>query len=52
MAGAWTRYERLADTTVVAMLDIEGLKLVNDSEGHAVGDANLRAAATAMRRAL
>jgi diguanylate cyclase (GGDEF)-like protein len=57
---AWNRvieqaqasYERLADPTVTAMLDLDRLKAINDSQGHAAGDAHLIAAATAARRAL
>jgi diguanylate cyclase (GGDEF)-like protein len=49
---ARTRYERLADPTVIAMLDLDRLKVINDSQGHAAGDAYLRTAATAMQRAL
>ncbi|MGK5683710.1 diguanylate cyclase domain-containing protein [Actinoplanes sp. URMC 104] len=46
------RFERLADPTVVAMLDLDGLKTVNDTHGHAAGDAYIKAAATAAHRAI
>ncbi|MFI6070926.1 diguanylate cyclase domain-containing protein [Actinoplanes sp. NPDC051343] len=49
---AQARYERLADPTVIAMLDLDRLKIINDSRGHAAGDAYLVAAAAAMQRAL
>ena len=49
---AEARYRRLADPTVIAVLDLDGLKAVNDSRGHAAGDAYLVAAATAMRHGL
>ena len=32
---AQTRYERLADPTAIAILDLDRLKVVNDSQGHA-----------------
>ncbi|WP_271190035.1 diguanylate cyclase domain-containing protein [Dactylosporangium matsuzakiense] len=46
------RCERLADPTVIAMLDLDRLKVINDSQGHAAGDAYIVTAAHAMRRAL
>ncbi|MDR7276365.1 diguanylate cyclase domain-containing protein [Catenuloplanes atrovinosus] len=52
VAHARSRYERLGDPTVIAVLDLDGLKVINDSQGHAAGDAYLIAAATAIRRAL
>ncbi|MDP9794883.1 diguanylate cyclase (GGDEF)-like protein [Catenuloplanes nepalensis] len=49
---ARSRYERLADPTAVAMLDLDNLKAINDGQGHAAGDAYIAAAATAVRAAL
>ncbi|WP_240670380.1 diguanylate cyclase domain-containing protein [Actinoplanes solisilvae] len=46
------RFERLADPTVVAMLDLDGLKTINDTQGHAAGDTYIKAAATVAQRAL
>ena len=43
------RFRRLADPTVVVIVDLDGLKRINDSEGHADGDGYLRAAADALR---
>jgi len=36
----------------VVMLDVDGLKAVNDTEGHSVGDRMLQAMATGLRQAL
>ncbi|MFF5079407.1 diguanylate cyclase domain-containing protein [Actinoplanes sp. NPDC000266] len=49
---AQQQLERLADPAVVAMLDLDKLKVINDSQGHAAGDAYIITAATAARRAL
>ncbi|MDR7251182.1 diguanylate cyclase (GGDEF)-like protein [Nocardioides sp. BE266] len=39
------RHHRLGDHASIIMLDLDGLKEVNDREGHAAGDAMLRLAA-------
>ncbi|WP_203744706.1 diguanylate cyclase domain-containing protein [Actinoplanes cyaneus] len=49
---AETRFARLADPTVIAVLDLDGLKMINDSQGHGAGDTYLIVAAAAMHRAL
>ncbi|MEU4624785.1 diguanylate cyclase [Actinoplanes sp. NPDC023801] len=49
---AQERYQRLADPTVVAILDLDRLKTINDTLGHAAGDAYLQAAARAAQCAL
>lgn len=46
------RYQRFADPTVAVMLDLDRLKSVNDTLGHKAGDAYIRAAASALRRAI
>lgn len=42
------RAERHQRFVSVAMIDLDGLKRVNDAEGHAAGDARLRACAKAL----
>ena len=57
---AWTRhltsenprYQRFGDPAAVVMLDLDGLKAINDGEGHARGDEYLVRAALAMRSAM
>jgi diguanylate cyclase (GGDEF)-like protein len=54
--GAWDRlldqeaiaFSRLADPTVVVVIDLDGLKALNDTEGHAAGDDLLVRAARAL----
>jgi diguanylate cyclase (GGDEF)-like protein len=43
------RAQRSDGRLVMAFVDVDGLKSVNDSEGHAAGDALLRAVAAAIR---
>ncbi len=47
-AARATRYSRC---TAVVVIDLDGLKSINDAHGHAVGDAHLRRAAEAVREA-
>ncbi|GIF42344.1 diguanylate cyclase domain-containing protein [Actinoplanes xinjiangensis] len=49
---AQTRFERLGDPTVIAMLDLDRLKIINDTRGHTAGDAYIRAAASAAHHAI
>ncbi|HYO38943.1 MAG TPA: GGDEF domain-containing protein [Nocardioidaceae bacterium] len=42
------RFQRLADPTVAVMLDLDLLKTVNDTEGHAAGDRYIQRAGTAL----
>lgn len=46
------RFGRTGDPTVVAMIDLDRLKAVNDEQGHDAGDDYIRAAATALRDAV
>lgn len=39
------RYQRLADPTVAMMMDLDHLKAVNDTQGHAAGDLYIQTAA-------
>jgi diguanylate cyclase (GGDEF)-like protein len=43
------RAQRSDGRLIMAFVDVDGLKSVNDSEGHAAGDALLRAVAAAIR---
>ncbi|HYI35301.1 MAG TPA: GGDEF domain-containing protein [Thermoleophilaceae bacterium] len=43
------RAHRVGEPFTLAFLDVDGLKALNDREGHAAGDAFLRAAADAIR---
>lgn len=44
-----TRHHRLGDHASVVVLDLDGVELVNDRDGHAAGDAVLRRAAGVLR---
>jgi diguanylate cyclase len=44
-----TRHHRLGDHASVIVLDLDGLKQVNDREGHVAGDALLRRAAEVLQ---
>ncbi len=46
------RFDRLGDPTVIAMLDLDRLKAINDAQGHTAGDAYIQAAGAAARRAI
>lgn len=49
LQGEIERAQRTHEGLVFAYCDVDGLKLVNDAEGHAAGDALLSAMADAMR---
>jgi diguanylate cyclase (GGDEF)-like protein len=46
------RAHRMHESLVIAFVDVDGLKRVNDEQGHAAGDRILRAAGTALRKGL
>lgn len=46
------RFHRYADPTVAAMVDLDQLKAVNDTQGHAAGDRYIQAAARALRESV
>lgn len=46
------RARRSGDGLVMAFVDVDGLKETNDQDGHAAGDARLRAVVSAMRSKL
>ncbi len=43
------RYERFGDPAAVLIVDLDGLKTINDVHGHLAGDQHLRRAADALR---
>ncbi|MDH2416631.1 GGDEF domain-containing protein [Nocardioides sp. CER19] len=51
VAEAQERVDSLGDRAGVLMIDLDGLKAVNDSRGHQAGDALITTAATALRTA-
>ncbi len=52
LAEEEARFARFGDPTVLAMLDLDQLKVINDLQGHAAGDAYIRRAADALRAAV
>ena len=46
------RAERRDSTVALLMIDLDDFKRVNDTYGHAAGDATIRAAATIIRRSV
>lgn len=51
VADAQERLTGFGDSVGVAVIDLDGLKAINDSEGHAAGDALIKRAADALLRA-
>lgn len=49
IAAEEARYRRYGDPGSVIIVDLDRLKQVNDTAGHAAGDAHIRAAAAALR---
>lgn len=52
LADEEERFRRLGDPTVIAVLDLDMLKTVNDTQGHAAGDAYIQRAGDALRAAI
>jgi len=52
LAREGERFRRFGDPASVVMLDLDGLKGVNDTEGHDAGDRHLRQAAAVLRSAI
>lgn len=49
VSDAQERLDAFGDPVAVAVIDLDGLKAVNDAEGHAAGDAMIRRAAEALK---
>lgn len=52
LAEEESRFRRFGDPTVLAMLDLDQLKTINDTHGHAAGDEYIRRAAEALLTAV
>lgn len=52
VAEAQQRLQRLGDPSVLVVADLDGLKTINDRDGHSAGDRYLTAAATGLRGAV
>jgi len=49
LAEEEARFARFGDPTILAMIDLDQLKVINDTHGHAAGDDYIRRAAHALR---
>ena len=49
VTDAQERLDSFGDPVAVAVIDLDGLKILNDTEGHAAGDALLKRAADVLR---
>jgi two-component system, cell cycle response regulator len=52
LQSEWHRARRYSSTLSLLLIDIDGLKKINDEQGHAAGDLVLRTAAHAIRAAM
>jgi len=52
VADEEARFERYADPTVAMMIDLDHLKTVNDTHGHAAGDLYIQSAANELARSV
>ena len=52
LRSEWQRAARYASPLALLLIDIDGLKRINDERGHSAGDRLLRSTATAIRQTL
>jgi diguanylate cyclase (GGDEF)-like protein len=52
LLAEWNRASRKSDPVAILLVDVDGMKLYNDSHGHAAGDSCLKRVAGALQGAL